>query len=95
MCCSLFGTEVEKTLGCPRKLEIKGWVTELSKKHLQRIKDDQVRVVQEEIEAIVCVGWAGLKHKTNKDRGRGKTMVSFWLSTLHRHDDKGLEKGEK
>ena len=65
------------------------------------MKDYQVRVVQEEIEAIVpkearvCIGWAGLKHKTTKDRGRVKTMVSFWFSTLHRHDDdKGLENGE-
>ena len=89
------------THACPRKLEIKGWATELSQKHLQRIKDDQVRGVQEDTEAIVpkearvCIGWTGLKHKTTKDRGRGKTTVGFWFSTLHRHyDDKGLENGE-
>ena len=50
---------------------------------------------REEIEATACIGWAGLKHKTTKDRGRGTTMVSFRLSSLHRHDDdKGLENGE-
>ena len=56
------------THACPRKLEIKGWATELSQRHLQRIKDDQVRGVQEDTEAIVpkearvCIGWTGLKH---------------------------------
>ena len=101
MRCSLFWERGGKTLVCPRKLEIKGSVTELSQKHLQRMKDDQVRVVHEEIEAIVskeakvCIGWTGLKHQTTKDRGRGKATVSFWFSTLDRHhDDNGLENGE-
>ena len=68
MPCSLLWDRGRKTLGCPRKLEIKGSATELSQKHLQRIKDDQVRVVHEETEAIVpkevrvCIGWTRLKH---------------------------------
>ena len=76
------------THACPRKLEIKGWATELSQKHLQRIKDYQVRVVHEEIEATVPkearvrIGWAGLKHKTTKDRGRGENDGQF-LVFLH------------
>ena len=36
-----------------RKLEFKGWVAEWSKKHLQAIKDDQVKVVLEELEAML------------------------------------------
>ena len=101
MRCSLLWDRGRKTLVFPRKLEIKGSVAELSQKHLQRIKDYQVRVVHEEIEATVpkeakvCIGWTGLKHWTTKDRGRGKTMVSFWFSTLDRHHDgNGLESGE-
>ena len=101
MRCSLFWDRGRKTLVCQRNLEIKGSVAELSQKHLQRMKDYQVRVVQEEIEAIVpkeakvCIGWTGLKHQTTKDRGRGKATVSFWFSTLDRHhDDDGLENGE-
>ena len=99
-CSLLIRDRGRKTVVCPRKLEIEGSVAELSQKHLQRMKDYQVRVVQEDTEAIVpkearvCIGWTGLKHKTTKDRGRGKATVSFWCSTLHRHDDDdGLENG--
>ena len=104
MRCSLFWDRGRKTLGGPRTLEIKGSVAELSQRHQQRMKGYQVRVVPEEIEAIVpkearvCIGWAGIKHKTTKDRGRVKQwsvsgfqhctgmMMMMMVSRMVKHD---------
>ena len=102
MRCSLLWDRGRKTLVCPRKLEIKGSVAELSQKHLQRMKDYQVRVVQEERLRRLCqrkqrCALVGLGSNTRQPRTveEVKTTVSFWFSTLDRHhDDNGLENGE-
>ena len=95
------GTEVERPLFFHGNSRSRVRLRNCHRNTYKESRMYQVRVVHEEIEATVpkeakvCIGWTGLKHWTTKDRGRGKTMVSFWFSTLDRHHDgNGLESGE-
>ena len=67
----------------PGRLEVQGWVTDWSQRHLTGISDDEVKVVFEEIENLMpsdvkqWTNWA--QTKESQGLWPRKTMVSLWF----------------